>query len=59
VAHFSRLFKIVIDVPASAHGREVSFWQAAPLPPFGDRPSTAAFCLKGIADVTRAHHRLH
>jgi hypothetical protein len=29
------------------------------LPPFGDHPSTAAFCLKGIADVTRAHHRLH
>jgi Glyoxalase-like domain len=39
VAHFSRLFKVVIDVPASDHGREVSFWEAAlglPLPqPFG------------------------
>jgi hypothetical protein len=29
VAHFSRLFKIVIDVPASDHGRELSFWEAA------------------------------
>jgi hypothetical protein len=38
VAHFSRLFKIVIDVPASEHEREVSFWEAAlglPLPSFG------------------------
>ena len=38
MAHFSRLFKIVIDVPASDHERELSFWEAAlgqPLPPFG------------------------
>jgi len=38
VTRFSRLHKIVIDVPASDHEREVSFWEAAldqPLPPFG------------------------
>jgi hypothetical protein len=29
VAHFSRLFKVVIDVPASGHDRELSFWEAA------------------------------
>jgi predicted enzyme related to lactoylglutathione lyase len=29
MAHFSRLFKVVIDVPASNHDRELSFWQAA------------------------------
>jgi hypothetical protein len=38
VAHFSRLYKIVIDVPASEHDRELSFWEAAvgqPLSPSG------------------------
>jgi predicted enzyme related to lactoylglutathione lyase len=37
VTHFSRLFKIVIDVPAGDHEREVSFWEGAlglELPPF-------------------------
>ena len=37
MAHFSRLTKVVIDVPASAHDRELSFWEAAlgqPLPQF-------------------------
>jgi hypothetical protein len=29
MAHFSRLFKVVIDVPAADHDRELSFWQAA------------------------------
>jgi|SRR5215469_12942350 len=29
MAHFSRLFKIVIDVPADDHERELSFWEAA------------------------------
>jgi hypothetical protein len=29
VAHFSWLFKVVIDVPASEHDRELSFWEAA------------------------------
>ena len=29
MAHFSRLFKVVIDVPADDHDREVLFWEAA------------------------------
>jgi len=29
VAHYSRIDKIVIDVPAPAHDREVAFWAAA------------------------------
>jgi hypothetical protein len=50
VAHFSRLFKIVIDVPASDHDREVSFWQAAlaqPLPPLHDHPEYRGAALHG------------
>ena len=38
MAHFSRVFKVVIDVPASDHDRELSFWEGAtgqPLAPFG------------------------
>ena len=37
MAHFSRLIKVVIDVPASDHDRELAFWEAAlgqPLPQF-------------------------
>jgi predicted enzyme related to lactoylglutathione lyase len=29
VAHYSRLSKIVIDVPAADHDQELAFWQAA------------------------------
>jgi hypothetical protein len=29
VAHYSRLSKIVIDVPPSGHDRELAFWSAA------------------------------
>jgi hypothetical protein len=29
VAHYSRLYKVVIDVPAAVHDREVAFWGAA------------------------------
>jgi Glyoxalase-like domain len=29
VAHYSRLYKIVIDVPEADHDREVAFWSAA------------------------------
>jgi predicted enzyme related to lactoylglutathione lyase len=29
VAHYSRLSKIVIDVPSTEHDREVAFWSAA------------------------------
>ncbi|MCW2933178.1 MAG: hypothetical protein JWM19_4140 [Actinomycetia bacterium] len=44
MTHFSRLFKIVIDVPATDHDREVSFWAQAlgqPLPQL-DRAATYA-----------------
>jgi len=51
VAHFSRLFKIVIDVPAGDHEREVSFWEAAlgqPLtPPFDGYPEYHGAALRG------------
>jgi Glyoxalase-like domain len=29
VAHYSRLYKIVIDVPPVDHDKELAFWQAA------------------------------
>lgn len=29
MAHFSRISKIVIDVPAESHADELAFWQAA------------------------------
>ena len=29
MSHYSRLSKIVIDVPAAEHDREVAFWSAA------------------------------
>jgi hypothetical protein len=35
MAHYSRLYKVVIDVPEGDHGRELTFWQEAtgqPLP---------------------------
>jgi hypothetical protein len=38
VAHYSKLLKVVIDVPADQHDRELSFWAAAvgePLVQFG------------------------
>jgi hypothetical protein len=41
MAHFSRLSKIVIDVPPAAHGRELAFWGAAtgqPLAQFERHP---------------------
>jgi Glyoxalase-like domain len=49
VAHFSRLFKVVIDVPAGDHDRELSFWEAAvgqPLAPF-DYPEYHGAALHG------------
>lgn len=51
MAHFSRLFKVVIDLPAGDHEREVSFWEAAlgqPLPPpFGGHPEYRGAALHG------------
>jgi hypothetical protein len=41
VAHYSRLSKIVIDVPPADHGRELAFWSAAtgqPLARFDRHP---------------------
>lgn len=29
MTHFSRIFKIVIDVPPAQHDRELAFWQGA------------------------------
>ncbi len=49
MAHFSRLYKIVIDIPADDHDREVSFWEAAlgqPLPAF-DYPEYHGAALHG------------
>jgi hypothetical protein len=41
MAHYSRLSKIVIDVPPAGHGRELAFWSAAsgaPLAQFERHP---------------------
>ena len=41
MTHYSRLFKIVIDVPAADHDRELAFWSAAvgqPLTRFDTHP---------------------
>jgi hypothetical protein len=35
VAHYSRVYKIVIDVPGGQHDRELTFWSAATGPPLG------------------------
>jgi Glyoxalase-like domain len=50
VAHFSRLFKVVIDVPDSDHDRELAFWQAATgqeLPGFERHPEYHGAALHG------------
>ena len=49
MAHFSRLFTVVIDVPANDHSRELGFWEAAigqPLPRF-DYPEYHGAPLQG------------
>ena len=33
MAHYSRLSKVVIDVPPAEHNRELAFWSAAAGPP--------------------------
>jgi hypothetical protein len=41
VAHYSRLSKIVIDVPPTGHDRELAFWNAVtgqPLTQFTTHP---------------------
>ena len=33
MAHYSRILKVVIDVPPAEHNRELAFWSAAAGPP--------------------------
>jgi predicted enzyme related to lactoylglutathione lyase len=51
MAHFSRLFKVVIDIPADDYDREVSFWAAALgeplLQPFARHPEYHGAALHG------------
>jgi hypothetical protein len=50
VAHYSRLSKIVIDVPPADHDRELVFWSAAtgqPLAQFDQHPEYHGAALKG------------
>jgi Glyoxalase-like domain len=50
VAHYSRLSKIVIDVPPADHDRELAFWSAAagqPLAQFQRHPEYHGAALHG------------
>lgn len=50
MAHYSRLNKIVIDVPAESHERELDFWQAAtgqPMPRYDQYPEYHGTALPG------------
>jgi hypothetical protein len=50
VAHYSRLSKIVIDVPPADHDRELAFWNAAtgrPLARFDRHPEYHGAALHG------------
>jgi predicted enzyme related to lactoylglutathione lyase len=50
VAHYSKLSKIVIDVPAADHDRELAFWSAAtgePLAQFDRYPEYHGATLPG------------
>lgn len=50
MAHYSRLSKIIIDVPAADHDRELAFWQAAtgePLARFDRHPEYHGAALHG------------
>ena len=35
MAHYSRVLKVVVDVPAGEHDRELAFWSAATGSPLG------------------------
>ena len=51
MAHYSRLSKIVIDVPAGDHDRELAFWSAAvgqPLTRFDAHPEYHGAALRGL-----------
>ena len=50
MAHYSRLSKIVIDVPEESHDRELEFWQAAtgePMTQFDGYPEYHGATLPG------------
>jgi Glyoxalase-like domain len=50
MTHYSRLSKIVIDVPPADHDRELAFWSAAagqPLTRFGTHPEYHGAVLRG------------
>jgi len=50
VAHYSRLSKVVIDVPPAEHDRELAFWSAAvgePLTRFDRHPEYHGAALHG------------
>jgi Glyoxalase-like domain len=50
VPHYSRVSKIVIDVPPADHGRELAFWSAAtgqPLAQFDRHPEYHGAALHG------------
>jgi hypothetical protein len=50
MTHYSRLSKIVIDVPAAGHDRELAFWSAAvgqPLTRFDAHPEYHGAALHG------------
>ena len=50
MAHYSRLFKVVIDVPPAEHDRELAFWNAAvgqPLTQFERHPEYHGAMLPG------------
>ena len=50
VAHYSRLSKLIIDVPPADHDRELAFWQAAsgqPLAQFDRHPEYHGAALHG------------
>lgn len=52
MAHYSRLTKIVIDIPAADHDRELAFWSAAvgkPLARFERHPEYHGASLYGEA----------
>ncbi len=61
MAHYSRLCKIVIDVPAGEHDRELAFWQAAtgqPLTRYDQFPEYHGGSLPGGQDVGLLIQRL-
>ncbi len=50
MVHYSRLFKVVIDVPPADHDRELEFWRAAtgqPLTQFTRHPEYHGGALHG------------